>query len=192
MFTPENDVLSNSDMLLVRAAPQVVDPDPVEPMVAPPAATEVPEPPLPPVVLLVPEQGMTGRRLVEGRTETVHVTVHNPAPSARDVDLRLRDVLLGVVWRGSVTLGPGETRHVQVPWTPEAGGRVLSVAADGRSVDLPHVYVEEAPSTESPGISLDLSGTTGLLVFALVGLVVTVMASLATSRYVVRRRARGR
>jgi hypothetical protein len=121
------------------------------------------------------------------------VTVHNPATDAREVPLYLRDQLLGVVWRENVTMGPGETRHVQVPWAPEAGGRLLTVTADGQSVDLPYVYVEEAPSEgTTTGWSLDLSGTTGLLVFALVGLVVMVMASLGASRYLIRRRNRGR
>jgi hypothetical protein len=198
MFTPEMDVLSNSNMLLVRPAPEEVDPSPSGPAVRPPDGPEVPEPPgppeipAPPVVLMVPEQGLERRLLREGRLEWVHVTVHNPATDAREVPLHLRDQLLGVVWRENLTLGPGETRHVQVPWTPEVGGRLLVVTVDGQTEELPYVYVEEAPSGGTAGWSLDLSGTTGLLVFALVGLVVMVMASMGASRFLIRRRNRGR
>jgi hypothetical protein len=106
--------------------------------------------------------------------------------------LYLNDILVGVLWREDVALGPGETRHVQVPWTPLAGGRELTVKADDQSVELPYVYVEEVRAAETPGLSIELGGTLGVIVFALVGLLVTVMTSLAASRYLVRRRNRRR
>ncbi len=198
MFTPEMDVWSGSEMLSVWPAPEVADPVPEVPGTPPAEAPDVPEVPevpgvtLPPLVLLVPEQGLTERNLREGRLEWVHVTVHNPAASSREVPLRLKDVLLGVLWRENVTMAPGETRHVQMPWTPQAGGRVLSVVAEDQTVDLPYVYVEEVKPTETQGLDVDLTSTAGVILFALAGLVVTIVISLAASGYLVRRRNRGR
>jgi hypothetical protein len=185
MFTPENDVLSNSNMLLIWAAPQEADPSPVAPIQSPPLVKDLPDAPLPPVVLMVPYQGLDGRRHVVGRTETVHVTLHNPGTSSRVVDLLLRDVLIGAVWRGNVTLEPGETRQVPIPWIPEAGGRVLSVVADDQTVDLPDVYVEDGPGIETNSLrSSPWASFQGVALFVLAGLVVTVLASL---RFVRRR-----
>ena len=128
--------------------------------------------------LLVPDQGLDERRHKAGRTETIHVTLHNPGTSTWVVDLILRDVLIGTVWRGNVTLGPGETRQVQVPWTPEDGGRILSVIADGQTVDLPYVYVEGGAGTETPPQSSLWASTQNVVLSALAVLVVMVLASM--------------
>jgi len=189
MFSPENDVLSNSNMLVIRAAPQEVDQPTIAPVYETPQGREPPEAPQlseaaqRPVVLLVPDQGLYERRHKAGMTETIHATLHNPGISTLVVDLILRDVLIGAVWRGNVTLGPGETRQVQIPWTPLGGGRVLSVMADGQTVDLNYIYVEGGVGTETPSQSSLWASTSGVVLFALAGLAVMVLASLLFVRH---------
>ncbi|MCK5253425.1 MAG: hypothetical protein KAQ96_10760, partial [Thermoplasmata archaeon] len=183
MFSPENDVLSNSNMLVVRAALQEADQPTIAPVYVIQQGQEPPEAPQPPVDLLVPDQGLDERRHKAGRTETIHVTLHNPGTSTWVVDLILRDVLIGAVWRGNVTLGPGETRQVQVPWTPEDGGRVLSVMADGQTVDLPYVYVERGAGTETLPQSSLWAGTPGVVLLVLAGLVIMVLSSMIFVRH---------
>ncbi len=192
LFSPHNEALSDSGILLVRPAEDSTTPPKEAPTGGSPGVDGQPYFAAPDVRLLVPLQGFDSREHITGVAETIHATVHNPTETTVVVPVVLVDRNVGSLWRGNVTLSPGQTVQVQITWTPEVGGHLLYVAAGGETVDLPAIYLDEdnAPRTETaPSTSpWDLPwGVTLLAIGCMVLLAMITAMMLVVGRRLLRR-----
>ncbi len=125
---------------------------------------------------------------MEGVREVLLVTVHNPDDAPLDVAVHLQDATRGALFAMTVHLPPRGTERVEVVWTPQPGGHMLSLYVGDVVVALPGPLPVVAAQTGGDGTGRALGPGTAHAV-ALGGLAIAV-ALAAAGRVALRRRAR--
>jgi hypothetical protein len=138
----------------------------------------------------VQDGDIASRRLVEGVREVLLVTVHNPNDAPLDVAVHLQDATRGPLFATTVHLPPRGTERVEVVWTPEHGGHMLSLYVGDEVVALPGPLpvVKAETGGDGAGHALGLDAAHAL---ALGGLAI-VVALAAAGRVALLHRARRR